>query len=165
MREGGLNAAPAATNSHESSPGPRGFQDVSAKFSNGRAAAITGQLTDLRCDLSRSPMGAIVMHMPTLEIDKALLAKAQQLTGLRRKAAVLNAGLEALIARESGRQLIALGATEELGRHHVADSALPAAARDARRYDGMGRPPASWRRGTRWSAGTPAGDGTFIRRR
>ena len=49
------------------------------------------------------------MHMPTLEIDKALLAKAQQLTGLRRKAAVLNAGLEALIARESGRQLIALG--------------------------------------------------------
>jgi Arc/MetJ family transcription regulator len=62
--------------------------------------------------LSRSPLGAIVMHMPTLEIDKALLAKAQQLTGLRRKAAVLNAGLEALIARESGRQLIALGATE-----------------------------------------------------
>jgi len=52
------------------------------------------------------------MHMPTLEIDKALLAKAQQLTGLRGKAAVLNAGLEALIARESGRQLIALGATE-----------------------------------------------------
>jgi hypothetical protein len=34
------------------------------------------------------------------------------LTGLRRKAAVLNAGLEALIARESGPQLIALGATE-----------------------------------------------------
>jgi hypothetical protein len=41
--------------------------------------------------------------MPTLDIDKTLLAKAQQLTGLRRKATVLNAGLEALIARESGR--------------------------------------------------------------
>lgn len=52
------------------------------------------------------------MHMPTLDIDKTLLAKAQQLTGLRGKAAVVNAGLEALIARESGRQLIALAATE-----------------------------------------------------
>jgi Arc/MetJ family transcription regulator len=57
------------------------------------------------------------MHMPTTpDIDKKLLAKAQQLTGLRGKAAVLNAGLEALIARESGRQLIALGGTErEIG--------------------------------------------------
>jgi Arc/MetJ family transcription regulator len=54
------------------------------------------------------------MHMPTTrEIDKALLARAQQLTGLRGKAAVLNAGLEALIARESARQLIALGGTEK----------------------------------------------------
>ena len=91
---------------------PREFQDVSAKFSSGSVATIAGQLANTRDDLSRSLLGAIVMHMPTLEIDKALLAKAQQLTGLRRKAAVLNAGLEALIARESGRQLIALGATE-----------------------------------------------------
>jgi Arc/MetJ family transcription regulator len=54
------------------------------------------------------------MHMPTMpDIDKTLLAKAQQLTGLRGKVAVLNAGLEALIARESGRQLIALGATDQ----------------------------------------------------
>jgi Arc/MetJ family transcription regulator len=96
----------------ESSPGPRGFQDVPAQFSSGSVAMIAGQLAHARDDLSRSPLGAIVMHMPTLEIDKALLAKAQQLTGLRRKAAVVNAGLEALIARESGRQLIALGATE-----------------------------------------------------
>jgi Arc/MetJ family transcription regulator len=52
-------------------------------------------------------------QMPTmLEIDKALLARAQQLTGLRGKTAILNAALEALIARESSRQLIALGATE-----------------------------------------------------
>ena len=91
---------------------PIAFPCVSTIFSSGRAAAITGQLADPRADLSRLLLGAIVMHMPTLEIDKALLAKAQQLTGLRRKAAVLNAGLEALIARESGRQLIALGATE-----------------------------------------------------
>jgi hypothetical protein len=45
-------------------------------------------------------------------IDKALLAKARQLTGLRGQSAILNAGLEALIARESGRALIALGGSE-----------------------------------------------------
>ena len=53
------------------------------------------------------------MHMSsTLNIDKALLAKARELTGLRHSSAVLNAGLEALIVRESARQLISLGATE-----------------------------------------------------
>jgi hypothetical protein len=48
----------------------------------------------------------------TSSIDKALLAKARQLTGLRGSAAILNAGLEALIARESSRALIALGGSE-----------------------------------------------------
>ena len=39
------------------------------------------------------------MHMPsTSSIDKELLAKARQLTGLRATADVLNAGLAALIA-------------------------------------------------------------------
>lgn len=53
------------------------------------------------------------MHMPsTSSIDKELLAKARQLTGLRATADVLNAGLAALIARESGRALIALGGSE-----------------------------------------------------
>ena len=53
------------------------------------------------------------MHMSTIpSIDKNLLARAKELTGLRGKAAVLNAGLEALIARESGRQLIALAGSE-----------------------------------------------------
>ena len=53
------------------------------------------------------------MHMrTTLIIDDELLAKAQELSGLREKTAVLHAGLQALIARESARRLAALGGTE-----------------------------------------------------
>ena len=53
------------------------------------------------------------MHMrTTLIIDDALLARAQELSGLREKTAVLHAGLQALIARESSRRLAALGGTE-----------------------------------------------------
>jgi Arc/MetJ family transcription regulator len=48
----------------------------------------------------------------TLIIDDELLAKAQTLSGLREKTAVVHAGLEALIARESARRLAALGASE-----------------------------------------------------
>ncbi len=53
------------------------------------------------------------MHMrTTLIIDDELLAKAQQLSGLREKTAVLHAGLQALISRENARRLAALGGTE-----------------------------------------------------
>ena len=53
------------------------------------------------------------MHMrTTLITDDALLARAQELSGLREKTAVLHAGLQALIARESARRLAALGGTE-----------------------------------------------------
>ena len=53
------------------------------------------------------------MHMrTTLIIDDELLSRAQQLSGLQEKTAVLHAGLEALIARESARRLAALGGTE-----------------------------------------------------
>ena len=56
---------------------------------------------------------AILMHMrTTLIIDDKLLAKAQELSGLQEKTAVLHAGLHALIARESARRLAALGGTE-----------------------------------------------------
>jgi Arc/MetJ family transcription regulator len=47
-----------------------------------------------------------------LIIDEKLLARAQKLTGIREKAAVLHAGLDALIARESARRLAALGGTD-----------------------------------------------------
>ena len=55
------------------------------------------------------------MHMrTTLIIDDVLLAKAQELSGLQEKTAVLHAGLQALIARENARRLAALGGTERL---------------------------------------------------
>ena len=56
---------------------------------------------------------AILMHMrTTLIIDDALLGKARRLSGLDAKTAVVRAGLEALIARESARRLAALGGIE-----------------------------------------------------
>jgi Arc/MetJ family transcription regulator len=48
----------------------------------------------------------------TLIIDDELLSKAQELSGLREKTAVLHAGLQALIARENARRLAALGGSE-----------------------------------------------------
>jgi Arc/MetJ family transcription regulator len=53
------------------------------------------------------------MHMrTTLIINDAMLADAMRLTGLKEKTAVVHAGLEALIRRESARRLIALGGTD-----------------------------------------------------
>lgn len=53
------------------------------------------------------------MHMrTTLILDDALVERARTLTGLREKTAVVHAGLEALIARESARRLAALGGTD-----------------------------------------------------
>jgi len=43
---------------------------------------------------------------------KGLLDKAQQLTGIRKKTALVHAGLEALIARETGKHPAALGGTQ-----------------------------------------------------
>jgi len=47
----------------------------------------------------------------TLNIDDALLHRAAELTGISEKTALVRAGLEALIARESARRLAALGGT------------------------------------------------------
>ncbi len=53
------------------------------------------------------------MHMrTTLNLDEELLEKARRLSGLQEKTAVLHAGLQALIARESARRLATLGGTE-----------------------------------------------------
>lgn len=48
----------------------------------------------------------------TLNIDDDLLAEARRLTRIEEKTALVHAGLEALIARESARRLAALGASE-----------------------------------------------------
>lgn len=53
------------------------------------------------------------MHMrTTLIIDDQLLERARLLSGLKEKTAIVHAGLEALIARESARRLAALGGTD-----------------------------------------------------
>jgi Arc/MetJ family transcription regulator len=54
----------------------------------------------------------LVCMRSTLNIDDALLEQAKRLSGLRAKTAVVRAGLEALVARESARRLAALGGTE-----------------------------------------------------
>lgn len=48
----------------------------------------------------------------TLALDDDLLAKAQALTGLSEKAALVREALQALIQRESARRLALLGGTE-----------------------------------------------------
>lgn len=53
------------------------------------------------------------MHMrSTLNIDDHLVAEARRLSGIKEKTALIRAGLEALIARETGRRLAALGGTQ-----------------------------------------------------
>jgi hypothetical protein len=47
----------------------------------------------------------------TLIIDADLLERARELTGIHEKTALVRAGLEALIAREAGNRLAALGGT------------------------------------------------------
>ena len=49
----------------------------------------------------------------TLNIEDELLAKAARLTGIEEKTSLVRLGLEALIARESGRRLAKLGGTEK----------------------------------------------------
>ncbi len=48
----------------------------------------------------------------TLNIDDGLLRQAGLLSGIAEKTALVRAGLEALIARESAKRLAALGGTE-----------------------------------------------------
>lgn len=52
----------------------------------------------------------------TLILDDDLLERARNLTGLKEKTAMVRAGLEALIARESARRLAALGGSEKVLR-------------------------------------------------
>ena len=48
----------------------------------------------------------------TLVLQDELVSRAQALSGLREKTAVLHEGLRALIERESARRLAALGGSE-----------------------------------------------------
>ena len=48
----------------------------------------------------------------TLNIDDALMAEAMRLTRISEKTALVHAGLQALVARESARRLAALGGSQ-----------------------------------------------------
>ncbi len=49
----------------------------------------------------------------TLNIEDKLLDRASKLTGIKEKTSLVRLGLEALIARESGKRLAKLGGTEK----------------------------------------------------
>jgi len=67
----------------------------------------TPRLTNMR-------NSCIFMHMrTTINIDDQILAKASRLTGIKEKTSLVRLGLEALIARESGKRLARLGGTEK----------------------------------------------------
>ena len=48
----------------------------------------------------------------TLALDDKLVARAQELTGLKEKPALIREALKALIARESARRLALLGGSQ-----------------------------------------------------
>jgi hypothetical protein len=62
----------------------------------------------------------------TLNIEDGLLDKAAKLTGIKEKTSLVRLGLEALIAKESGKRLAKLGGTERelnmVPRRRSADS-------------------------------------------
>ena len=49
----------------------------------------------------------------TLNIEDSLMDKASKMTGIKEKTALVKLGLEALIARESGKRLAKLGGTQK----------------------------------------------------
>jgi len=49
----------------------------------------------------------------TLNIEDSLMDKASKMTGIKEKTALVKLGLEALIARESGKRLAILGGTQK----------------------------------------------------
>ena len=53
----------------------------------------------------------------TLNIDDELLDRARRLSGLNEKAALVRAGLKALIERESAQRLARLGGSQPQLRH------------------------------------------------
>jgi Arc/MetJ family transcription regulator len=49
----------------------------------------------------------------TLNIDDSLIEKASKMTGINEKTKLVKLGLEALIAKESGKRLARLGGSEK----------------------------------------------------
>ena len=82
---------------------------------------LPGQYRD---GLTCMHVAGILMHIikrggamrTTLNIDDNLIDKAARMTGIKEKTALVRLGLEALIARESGKRLAKLGGTDDLGK-------------------------------------------------
>jgi Arc/MetJ family transcription regulator len=54
----------------------------------------------------------LICMRTTLNLDDDLMERARRLCGIEEKTALVRAGLEALIARESARRLAALGGSQ-----------------------------------------------------
>jgi len=57
-------------------------------------------------------MCILIQMRTTLNIDDDLLERAMELSGVKEKTALVNQGLELIIARESGRRLWKLGGSQ-----------------------------------------------------
>jgi Arc/MetJ family transcription regulator len=57
------------------------------------------------------PIGEVPMRT-TVALDDALVAKAQEYTGIKEKSALLHEALKLLVAREAGRRLAAMGGSD-----------------------------------------------------
>ncbi len=62
----------------------------------------------------------------TINVDEALLAEAQRLTGERERTAVIRDGLKGLIERESARRLARLGGSDPMVQSMVRRRPEPA---------------------------------------
>ena len=72
-----------------------------------------GRIGGFSYPLNRMHESCILIHMrTTLNINDDLLKQAARLSGITEKTAVVHAGLEALVARESAKRLAAMGGSE-----------------------------------------------------
>lgn len=56
----------------------------------------------------------IITMRTTIILDEHLLGEAQRITGMKKRTALIHAGLRALIERESARRLARLGGSEAM---------------------------------------------------
>jgi Arc/MetJ family transcription regulator len=83
----------------------------------------------------------------TLNIEDDLLTRAEVLTGIKEKTALVRLGLEALIARESARRLAALGGSEkelEKASRREREHQEQTRRRDALRFPALPAPSSVW---------------------
>jgi hypothetical protein len=109
MAKGGIQRERCNASGHPVQEGPN--PDLKDRVDASRREPAVKTVAQER--LNYTHFLSILMHMrTTLIIDQNLLERARQLTGIRKKTALVRAGLEALIAREAARRLAALAGAE-----------------------------------------------------